>query len=54
MNKECIITNGTFSWVMNVDGKVINFQGHDNAEYFKDLYTNMGYEVKFETEPIEA
>ncbi len=45
--KKCIITNGSFAWTMNVDGKEINFQGSGNAEYFADHYRSLGYEVIF-------
>lgn len=41
----CKITNDKFSWVMEVDGKRILFQGGDNAEYFAELYTKLGYYV---------
>jgi len=42
-SKVCTIINGTFSWVLKVDGKEISFNGFDNAEYFAKLYKKLGY-----------
>lgn len=44
-NKICKITNGQFSWTLEVDGNTINFNGGGNADYFADLYTRLGYEI---------
>ena len=41
----CKITNDKFSWVLEVDGKTIAFNGSDNADYFAELYTKLGYEI---------
>lgn len=48
--KICRIFNGQFSWHMEVDGRMINFEGRFNADYFKDLYTRLGYVVEFDAE----
>lgn len=41
----CKITNDKFSWVMQVDGRTILFQGGDNADYFVEVFTKLGYEI---------
>ena len=41
----CRITNDKFSWVLEVDGKTIPFNGGDNADYFAELYAKLGYEI---------
>lgn len=41
----CKITNDKFSWVLEVDGKTITFNGGDIADYFAELYTKLGYEI---------
>lgn len=51
--KKCIITNDKFTWILDVDGKKMYFTGTDAAEYFKDLYESLGYEVEFNEEPKE-
>lgn len=43
--KTCYINNDRFSWVLRVDGFEVPFQGHENAEYFKEHYEALGYEV---------
>lgn len=43
----CKIINDQFSWVLRVDGKEIPFQGLGNAEYFKEHYEKLGYEVEW-------
>ena len=49
--KKCkIIRNDKFYWVLKVDGKVIAFQGSDNAEYFANLYSGLGYEIVWDKE----
>jgi len=45
--KECKITNGENSWILEVDGQTIRFFGSDNAEYFKGHYESIGYLVIF-------
>ena len=45
LNKECIITNGHFSWILKVDGICIPFQGAHNADYFEKHYKDAGYNV---------
>lgn len=41
----CKIINDKFSWVMQVDGRNILFQGGDNADYFAEVFTKLGYEI---------
>ena len=48
--KECVIENGLYSWILHVDGVVILFHGNAAADYFKEHYKKLGYEVK----PIET
>ena len=48
-NKDCILINGEFSWVLKVDSKEINFKGLDNAEYFEKHYRDLGYNVRIQT-----
>lgn len=43
--KKCTIENAQFSWVMHVDRMTIAFTGLSNAEYFRDHYGDLGYEV---------
>ncbi len=43
--KKCILTNGEFSWILEVDGNTINFQGSESAQYFAYHYSNLGYEI---------
>ena len=47
MKKKCKIINGRFSWIMEVDGHKISFQGFYNAEYFRDHYKKLGYDVEY-------
>ncbi|NRA77300.1 MAG: hypothetical protein HRU18_03745 [Pseudoalteromonas sp.] len=44
----CKITNDKFSWVLEVDGKIITFNGSDNADYFAELYTKLGYNIEWD------
>ena len=44
----CKITNDKFSWVLEVDGKTITFNGSDNADYFAELYTKFGYNIEWD------
>ena len=48
--KICKISNGAFSWVLEVDRKTIYFQGSENAEYFGEVYTSLGYIVEWDRE----
>lgn len=48
--KICKIINDQFSWRLEVDENVINFDGHSNAEYFRDLYSNLGYKIEFDVD----
>ena len=48
--KKCIIINGKFSWMLEVDGESISFQGEHNALYFKKHYESLGYEVEMKKE----
>lgn len=41
----CKIINDKFSWVLEVDGKTILFNGSANADYFAELYAKLGYEI---------
>lgn len=41
----CEIINDKFSWILKVDNREILFNGSDNAEYFAELYTKLGYEI---------
>ena len=43
--KVCKLINNKFSWVLEVDGKQIHFDGSYNADYFAKHYTDLGYEV---------
>ena len=52
--KVCKITNGQFSWILEVDGRVITFDGGDNAEYFANLYRKLDYSVKVEEKQQEV
>lgn len=45
--KDCILENRKFSWVMQVDGHVVPFVGHDVADYFAAHYAKLGYNVEF-------
>ena len=42
----CKIINGHFSWILEVDGQSICFQGWHNAEYFEVHYAKLGYSVE--------
>ena len=44
----CKITNDKFSWVLEVDGKTITFNGSDNADYFAEIYTKLGYTIEWD------
>lgn len=53
---KCIITNGEYSWLLEVDGKSIIFQGGFAADYFYEHYSELGYEmvmVNWEYKPDE-
>jgi hypothetical protein len=41
----CKITNDKFSWVMEVDGRTILFNGSENADYFAETFAKLGYEI---------
>jgi uncharacterized protein YmfQ (DUF2313 family) len=41
----CKIINDSLSYRLEVDGKNINFDGGSNVDYFKELYTKLGYTV---------
>lgn len=45
MDKVCKIINSQFSWILEVDGYAIPFNGLSNVEYFEKLYSNLGYEI---------
>ena len=44
----CKITNDKFSWLLEVDGKTITFNGSDNADYFAEIYTKLGYSTEWD------
>lgn len=44
--KNCVLENASFSWILHVDGKSINFDGSHNADYFSKHYKDLGYTVK--------
>lgn len=44
----CKLVNDKFSWVLKVDGRSIWFDGSDNADYFAELYRNLGYEIEWD------
>jgi uncharacterized protein YmfQ (DUF2313 family) len=46
MEKTCKIINGQFSWILEVDGQSIGFQGGLNADYFERHYRSLGYKVE--------
>ena len=46
MNKLCKIINSQFTWILEVDGESISFNGGYNADYFEKHYKELGYEVK--------
>lgn len=46
-NKDCIISNEAFSWVLKADGKEVKFQGHDAALYLKQTFEKLKYKVTF-------
>ena len=51
--KICKLVNALFSWILEVDGEEIYFQGRDSAEYFEKLYKKLGYIVLWEEKEDE-
>jgi len=47
-NPICKIINDKLSWVLEVDSKKINFNGSSNADYFSEIYTNLGYTIEWD------
>lgn len=45
--KMCKLVNGNFSWILEVDGKTIAFNGASNADYFAKHYESIGYKVEW-------
>lgn len=45
-NKTCKIINGQFSWMLEVDGELVSFNGGHNADYFEKHYKGLGYNVE--------
>lgn len=43
---KCVITNGRYSWTLEVDNHSIDFHGQHNGLYFIDHYKKLGYEVE--------
>jgi len=52
-NKECVITNEQFSWVLKVDNFKIPFVGFTCADYFEEHYKKLGYTVVREDRQIK-
>lgn len=44
--KKCVIRNRPLSFILEVDNKQIGFSGSYNADYFKDHYRDLGYEIE--------
>lgn len=44
-SKLCRIINDRFSFILEVDGQSIPFNGSWNAEYFKEHYLKLGYTI---------
>jgi hypothetical protein len=44
--KVCRIINLPYTWILEVDGHRIKFQGAWTAEYFQHHYASLGYEVE--------
>ena len=42
------MTNGRFSWILEIDGHNIPIQGHDNAAYLVMLLKRIGYDVEID------
>lgn len=45
MDKKCEIINDKFSWILKVDNREIAFSGANNAEYFAEIYSKLGYTI---------
>lgn len=45
VKRDCLIFNLADSWVLMVDNQNIPFTGSHNADYFKEIYTKLGYNV---------
>lgn len=45
--KVCKIINDKLSWFLEVDNKKISFNGSDNADYFANIYTELGYVIEW-------
>jgi uncharacterized Rossmann fold enzyme len=41
----CKLINGQFSWILEVDNRKVLFTGFDNADYFDNHYSKLGYQV---------
>ena len=48
--KKCKLINSNFSWILEVDGQSIFFQGSANAEYFTSHYRSLGYEIEWDND----
>jgi len=48
MNKICKLVNDKFSWIMYVDEEEIAFDGHHNADYFAQHYSDLGYAIEWD------
>lgn len=46
-DKECIIENAQFSYILKVDYKDIPFHGGNSIDYFEKHYKELGYKVRF-------
>jgi metal-dependent hydrolase (beta-lactamase superfamily II) len=49
-DKKCKIANERFSWILDVDGHHVLFDGASNAEYFEQHYLSLGYSVEVDRE----
>jgi len=49
----CELINDVFSWVMKVDGKTIPFLDSNNADYFSDFYSKLGYTIIWDRDKWE-
>ncbi len=45
--KVCKIIGTPFSYLLEIDGKCISFQGYSNAQYFETHYKSLGYEIQY-------
>lgn len=51
--KKCKIINDKFSWIMEVDNRRIEFQGHSNADYLAKKFEELDYEIVWDRDKWE-